>query len=86
MAVLKLKTCRHGNTDECLACYDEEIARLRAALETIKRHVVGEAAINWSCGPATYQSRMYLADVCDAALTPNAELTDGPDASDKGDD
>jgi hypothetical protein len=26
---IRIPMCNHGNTDECLSCYDEEIARLR---------------------------------------------------------
>lgn len=36
---LKLKTCKHGCTGECLACYDEEIARLRE-IESAARNLV----------------------------------------------
>ncbi len=41
MTVLKLKACKHGNTDECLACYDEEIARLRD-IEAAARNLVAQ--------------------------------------------
>lgn len=50
MAVLDMQKCRHGCTGECLACYDEDIARLRGALEQLlddmgeDGHCVCEAA------------------------------------------
>jgi hypothetical protein len=30
MTTLRKPTCPHGNTDECLACYDDKIAELVA--------------------------------------------------------
>lgn len=41
MAVLKPQTCKHGCTDECLACYDEELARLQE-IEAAARNLVAQ--------------------------------------------
>lgn len=47
MAVLKIPRCKHGCTDECLLCYDEELAALRPIADAAKGLAHGE---DWNNG------------------------------------
>lgn len=60
---LKRKTCKHGCTDECLACYDDEISRLRE-IEAAARNLIARKGRHH-----TEQAYALLA----ALLVPNAQ-------------
>ena len=64
---MKPPMCKHGNTDECLPCYDEEIARLRKIEHAAKTLVAQKGRHN------TEIAYKRLVD----ALTHNVELTGG---------
>ena len=80
MAVLKILTCKHGCTDECIECCDDEIARLKQWHAEIVALSAGWDD-NGPTGPRyplSWESAGRLAiDYARAALTPNAELS-GP--------
>ncbi|MCR4319715.1 MAG: hypothetical protein NUV74_05190 [Candidatus Brocadiaceae bacterium] len=68
-------TCKTRCDKFGVACEEiciDEIKRLRTALATVKGYVTGDMCPNWKDPDATYRSRGYLADVCDAALMANA--------------
>lgn len=66
---LKLPTCKHGCTDECLACYDEEIARLRDALERAA-DVARNACEGWN-DALMHEGAKMAGDAVQALLVPN---------------
>jgi hypothetical protein len=75
MTVLKLKACKHGNTDECVACYDEEIARLRAALSAVKSWDIGNAlGVLSASGEARFSLPENIRKQVQDALGPNVRV------------
>ena len=43
MTTIRMPICKHGNTGECLACYDEEIIRLRESLAYVEAYLESAA-------------------------------------------
>ena len=43
MTTIRMPVCKHGNTGECLTCYDEEIIRLRESLAYVEAYLESAA-------------------------------------------